>query len=68
MVIDSGLKCTYQSENITEDTTSQGAINDWLGSKAHREAMLSNRYELVGFGISKSPDYTFFVAHFCDQP
>lgn len=65
---DVGVRCVFRSENITADTTSQGAIDDWLGSPKHKDALLDNKNDLTGFGISQGPGYLYIVMHFCDLP
>ena len=56
--------CLDSSENIfwAKYDKSQTAVDWWMNSKPHRETMLSDRYEAIGFGIS---DWRV-VAHFCD--
>lgn len=60
--------CRYIAENLAADTTSKGAVVDWLESKPHRDAMLDDRYDTTGFGISSGPGYQYIVEHFCDLP
>lgn len=57
-------KCVYVSENMSRaGESSAKVVRVWLGStEGHREAMLNNRYELTGFGISGE----MVVQHFCD--
>lgn len=63
---DVGISCKTDSENITENTIvndTQHAVNAWINSKLHYEAMVSSNYTETGFGISGN----FIVEHFC-QP
>lgn len=68
-------ECSYVSENIqmTEDGTSQDALDWWLHSKPHYKAMINPEYTTTGFGISQPPkvlDYekpTISVEHFCRE-
>lgn len=64
-VKESGKACLIPSENIfwAKYDKSQTAVNWWMNSRPHKEAMLSTQYESVGFGIS---DWRV-VAHFCDE-
>lgn len=59
--------CSYVSENISytgDDgySTANTAINWWMNSTKHREAILDQRYDTVGFGI----DGKYVAQHFCD--
>lgn len=67
-ITDLGVSCVYVSENATADTTSKGALNDWLISPKHKEAMLDPRYDSTGFAIVKTDyGYSYFIQHFCDK-
>lgn len=64
-VIDVGVKCIEQGENITQniginDTAS--TMRAWMNSKPHREAIQNPKFETVGFGIADN----YITAHFCD--
>lgn len=65
-IFESYPECPFGSENITGGGTtldSSGKIIDqWMQSPSHKKALLSNRYDFVGFYVSA--DYT--VQHFCD--
>lgn len=63
-----GDSCRTDAENIAGDFSSQATIKDWLDSPAHREALLSQSYDKVGFGVHINIDGVYFVvAHFCQQ-
>lgn len=57
-------ECMTASENIywgrTTNTT-QGALNWWMNSKPHHDAILNSEYTLTGFGIAGNK----VVEHFC---
>lgn len=58
-------ECIWVSENITDNihtNNSESAINAWMVSESHREALLDPDYEYVGFGVSG----TKIAQHFCD--
>ena len=58
--------CGLVGENIAKnfyDNYSQSAVNGWMNSKPHREAILDPRYTKTGFGISESS----IVQHFCEE-
>lgn len=56
--------CPQGSENITDNiyvNDSKHAIDAFMASKPHREALLNPKYHEVGFGISGK----YIVQHFC---
>lgn len=57
--------CQYISENIYAGTgdynTTQSAIDWWMHSKPHHDAILDPKYSITGFGI----DDGRVVEHFC---
>lgn len=56
--------CSYISENYywaRKYFSSNDAINWWLNSPSHKEAMLDKRYTKTGFGIAGNK----VVQHFC---
>lgn len=58
-----GYECKGASENIVRNSfTSKMAIDAWVGSKSHFDAMINADYDIVGFGISGDK----IVQHFCD--
>ncbi len=66
---DVGIYCKTDGENLywgyTNEykNTSKGAVDWWISSKPHHEAMIDSNYSLTGFGIS---GYRI-VEHFCQQ-
>lgn len=70
---DVGIACKTDSENLHQGTgefaTPGGIVNGWMGSPAHKAAMLDAKYSLTGFGISLLPDGETItvVEHFCQQ-
>lgn len=55
-------RCVYVSENLVQTSDIEIGIRSWLGSSAHRQAMLDPKYEYTGFGLVDG--YT--VEHFAD--
>lgn len=58
--------CAYASENIVTNSkgkvpTNEEAIDWWIHSKAHHDAMINRNYTLTGFGINGNK----VVQHFC---
>lgn len=66
---DTGITCSLDDENLawvtpsTSLETAQSAMNGWISSKPHYEAMVNPKYTLTGFGIV----HDAIVEHFC-QP
>ena len=59
--------CVNSGENIAADNnTSQEAHDDWMGSKLHRDAILSDKYQSIGIGVAREKDGDYYsVQHFC---
>lgn len=57
--------CVNSSENLVSGPgiTSEKSIEWWMNSKPHREAMLWDDNDMVGFGISGQ----HVVAHYCNK-
>lgn len=58
--------CGLVGENIIKnyyDGNSRDAVDGWMNSKPHREAILDSRYTKTGFGISEGS----IVQHFCEE-
>ncbi len=56
-----GLSYKVAGENIAGNPSLEGAVNSWINSSTHRENLLSNSYNYVGIGISKSSTYGYVV-------
>jgi uncharacterized protein YkwD len=58
-------KCSFVSENLLWDQnlTSKLAVDGWITSKSHHDAMIDPRYDTTGFGISGG----YVTEHFCDS-
>jgi len=67
MVKTVGNRCTYVSENLTENpaniNTSAEAVGTWIISTPHHQAMIDTKYTLTGFGIAGR----YIVEDFCQQ-
>ena len=65
--IDDGL-CSNVSENYHWATgsarTVTGAINGWMNSKPHHDAILDPKYSTTGFGVAWG-EKMIIVEHFC---
>lgn len=67
-----GSRCVWISENFYhgggDNATTAGAINWWMQSKSHHDAILDPRYESTGFGVAyTNEDTPVSVQHFCDE-
>ena len=51
-----GYRADWIGENIAagEDWSLEGVVEDWMGSKGHRENILSKKYTEVGVGMAKN--------------
>lgn len=59
--------CVNVGENIVQPTSlndSVTAVQLWMNSKAHRDAILDYRHDTTGFGIAGN----YITEHFCDLP
>lgn len=59
-----GISCESDGENLfwgRASFTSYSAVSWWMGSKPHRDAMLSHANSLTGFGIASEK----LVMHLC---
>lgn len=53
-----GYDYTVAGENLAYGfETSSGVINGWMNSPAHKDNLLNNAYEEVGFGIANGSNY-----------
>lgn len=59
--------CSAAGENIANNlTTSKYAVDEWMKSKSHKEAILDVSFNETGFGVSQADNgYYFAVQHFC---
>ena len=61
---------TSRSENITtggNSSTARGAVDSWLGSAAHKEAMLNTKYKSTGIGVFYYNGRYMFTEFFSSQ-
>ena len=63
-----GIHCTTDGENLSwtsdkSNLSSLQAVNWWIGSKPHHDAMISAKNTVTGFGV----DNYVIVEHFCQQ-
>lgn len=61
------VSCKASTENINADTyTAKEAVDKWMASAPHHNAILNPEYTLTGFGISQDKDGDYYtVQHFC---
>lgn len=64
-----GIMCKNVSENLISNNdrsrmkTAREAVQGWMSSDRHREALLSPKYSTTGFGINSWA----VVEHFCEK-
>lgn len=54
--------CSFGSENLVRLLTPEKAVEAWMGSKSHKEAILDERYVYSGIGLNSN----HVVQHFCE--
>lgn len=65
-IFGTGISCHDSSENLTKNVyinDAKSAVDAWIASPPHHQAMISPLYTLTGFGISGDQ----IVEHFCQQ-
>lgn len=66
-----GTMCKSISENLHDSSgyysTANGAVESWVKSREHYQAMVNPKYSYTGFGVKKSGDRVTIVQHFCEQ-
>lgn len=56
-------ECSFGSENLLVNTIDVNiGFGWWMNSDSHREALLSDKYELTGLAVKNG----YVVQHFCD--
>lgn len=64
-IFNTGIYCVDSSENITENihiNDAKHAVDAWIASPPHHQAMIDPKYSLTGFGIAGNE----IVEHFCE--
>lgn len=56
-----GISYKVAGENIAGNPSIEAAVNSWLNSSTHRENILSNSYNLIGIGVTKSDVYGYII-------
>ena len=72
-IYDTGIECPSASENYYVGggayVTSSQALDWWIHSKPHYDAMVDPKYSTTGFGIATRANGDLIaVEHFCQKP
>lgn len=62
MMQDNKIDYRAAGENIAGNPNLKAAVDAWMKSPAHRENILSNAYNYIGIGISKSDIYGYVIS------
>ena len=61
MMQNAGITYKTAGENIAGNSSVENAVNSWLASDTHKQNILSNAYNYVGIGITKSDTYGYVI-------
>lgn len=61
MMQDNGIDYKAAGENIAGNPNLKAAVAAWMNSPKHKENIISNAYNYVGIGISKSDVYGYVI-------
>lgn len=57
-----GITYKTAGENIAGNTTMKKVVDSWMNSETHRKNILSNSYNYIGIGVTKSERYGYIVS------
>ena len=57
-----GITYKTAGENLAGNSTMKGAVDSWMKSEAHKKNILSNSYNYIGIGITKSDTYGYVIS------
>jgi uncharacterized protein YkwD len=65
-----GYRFDWIAENIAagEEWPLEGVVNDWMGSKGHRENILSPKYTEAGVGLAKTSKGEWYYTFLFGRP
>ena len=61
MLTDYKVSYKVAGENIAGNPSLEDAVNAWLNSPTHKQNILSNSYNYIGIGVSKSETYGYII-------
>lgn len=57
-----GITYKTAGENLAGNATMKAVVDSWMNSEGHRKNILSNTYNYVGVGVTKSDRYGYVVS------
>ena len=57
-----GITYKTAGENIAGNSNMKSAVDSWMNSEGHRKNILSNSYNYIGIGVTKSDRYGFVIS------
>ncbi len=57
-----GIKYKTAGENIAGNPSLENAVKSWLNSDTHKQNILSNAYNYIGIGVTKSNTYGYVIS------
>lgn len=61
MMKDYNISYKSAGENIAGNPSLENAVKSWLNSNTHKKNILSNSYNYIGIGVSKSDTYGYVI-------
>ena len=61
MLTNNKVEYKTAGENIAGNPSLEDAVNSWLNSETHKQNILSNSYNYLGVGVTKSPIYGYII-------
>lgn len=61
MLTSNKIEYKLAGENIAGNPSLEDAVNAWLDSETHKQNILSNSYNYIGIGVTKSPIYGYII-------
>ncbi|MDD2376270.1 MAG: CAP domain-containing protein [Clostridia bacterium] len=57
-----GITYKTAGENIAGNSNMKSAVDSWMNSEGHRKNILSNSYNYIGIGVTKSDKYGYIIS------
>jgi len=57
-----GITYKTAGENLAGNSNMKSAVDSWMNSEGHRKNILSNSYNYIGIGVTKSDKYGYIIS------
>lgn len=57
-----GITYKTAGENLAGNSSMKAAVDSWMNSEGHRKNILSNSYNYIGIGVTKSDKYGYVIS------